>query len=115
MAGGPYTSSSATERWEPFELADGRVVGEAHLMRADEDGGYYAGFWRVPAGDLPAPFDYAMELNETIHVVEGALTIEVEGGPSLDLGPGDIASFEKGTKTRWTLREVPFREVFVLS
>jgi uncharacterized cupin superfamily protein len=115
MPGGPYTSSPSTGSWEPFELPDGRTVGEAHLMRADEDGSYYAGFWRVQAGALPAPFDYVMELNETIHVVEGALTIEVEAGPTLELGAGDLASFEKGTKTRWTLREVPFREVFVLS
>ena len=84
-------------------------------MRADEDGGYYAGFWRVPAGEVPGPFDYESELDETIHVLEGALTIEVDGGPTLELRAGDLASFEKGTKTRWTLREVPFREVFVLS
>jgi uncharacterized cupin superfamily protein len=115
---GPYrTSLDAVDGWEPFELADGSTVGEVHLLRGDEtDGGaYYTGLWRVTAAEPPPPFPYEMAQNETIYVIEGELTIEVEGGPALDLGPGDVASFTPGTKTTWRLRRVPFREVFVLS
>lgn len=103
--------------WEPFELPGGRVVGEVQLLRGDEtDGGaYYNGFWRVPAGELPEPFPYEMAQNETIYVIEGELTIEVDDGPTLDLAPGSMASFTAGTTTTWRLTKTPFKEAFVLS
>jgi uncharacterized cupin superfamily protein len=110
---GPYVTNLDTDSWEPFVLEGGRVVGEIHLLR-DEDG-YTCGLWRVPAGEAPEPFPYEMAQNETIHVLEGELTIAVDGGPSVDLEAGDVASFTPGTKTTWRLRQVPFREVFVLS
>jgi uncharacterized cupin superfamily protein len=42
------------------------------------------------------------------------VSLAVEGGPTLELAAGDIASFHAGTRTRWTIRETPFRELFVL-
>jgi uncharacterized cupin superfamily protein len=111
---GPYVSRIDVDTWEPFEVGDGRIIGEVHFLRADEDGSFYAGLWRMPAGDLPEPFDYEMAMNETIHVLEGEVSLAVEGGPTLELAAGDIASFHAGTRTRWTIRETPFRELFVL-
>lgn len=113
---GPYLTSGEGE-WEPFEVAEGVTVGEVLLLRGDDtDGGaYYNGFWRVTSPELPAPFPYEMAQNETIYVIEGALTITVEGGPVLELEEGSIASFTPGTKTTWQVRRTPFREVFVLS
>lgn len=115
--GPAYTSNERVAGgWEPFELPIGRTVGEVNLLRSeDAEPAYYAGFWRVPAGDPPEPFPYEMAQNETIYVIEGALTITVEGGEELSLGPGDLASFVAGTKTTWRLTRTPFKEVFVLS
>jgi uncharacterized cupin superfamily protein len=113
-------ASTANERvadgWEPFELPGGRIVGELQLVRS-EDGehAYTCGFWRVPSGDPPEPFPYDMAQNETIYVIEGELTIAVEGGEELHLGPGDLASFTAGTTTTWRLSKTPFKEAFVLS
>ncbi len=111
---GPYVSSLDAETWEPFEVGDGRIIGEVHFLRADEDGSYYAGLWRMPGSEPPEPFAYEMAMNETIHVLDGELELEVVGGPTLRLGAGDIASFVAGTNTRWTLVRTPFRELFVL-
>jgi uncharacterized cupin superfamily protein len=112
---GPFVSSVDADTWEPFEVGDGRVIGEVHFLRAEEDGSFYAGLWRMPGRDLPDPFDYEMAQNETIHVLEGEVELAVEGGPTLRLKAGDLASFRAGTSTRWTLRTVPFKEFFVLS
>jgi uncharacterized cupin superfamily protein len=112
---GPYLSNVDATEWEPFEVGDGRVIGEAHFVRADEDGSFYAGLWRMPGGEVPEPFEYEIAMNETIHVLEGSVQIEVTGGPTVELKAGDIVSFRAGTSTRWTMREVPFRELFVLS
>ena len=55
-----------------------------------------------------------MEADETIHIIEGHLRIEVEGGDAYDLTPGGAASFNKGARTRWTVL-APTVEFFVYS
>jgi len=111
---GSWQTHVDAEIWEPMEVA-GVVVGEVHLLRSEEgDRPYSVGLWRV-LGELPAPFDYDFEQNETIHVLEGAVTIDVGGEPAIELGPGDIASFAPGSRARWRVSRVPFKELFVLS
>ena len=111
---GPWQTRVDADGWEPMELA-GEVVGEVHTLRSDEGGRpYEAGLWRV-LGALPAPFAYDFEQNETIHVLEGAVVIEVEGGTTLELEPGDIVSFAAGSQAVWRISRTPFKELFVLS
>ena len=96
--------------WEPADFG-----GEIHFLRTEEgERPYHSGVYRA-LGEPPAPFEYAFELDETIHVLEGRVEIAVEGGPTLELGPGDLASFAAGAKAVWRIAETPFREVFVLS
>jgi uncharacterized cupin superfamily protein len=111
---GPWQTHVDTDEWEPMEL-DGTIVGEVHSLRSDEGGQTYeAGLWRV-LGELPDPFHYDFECNETIHVIEGEVVIAVEGGPTLELGPGDVASFPAGSSAAWRIARTPFKELFVLS
>jgi uncharacterized cupin superfamily protein len=94
---------------------DGQIVGEVHSLRSDEgETTYEAGFWRV-LGDLPEPFHYDFECNETIFVIEGEVVISVAGGPTLELGPGDAASFAAGSSATWRIARTAFKELFVLS
>jgi uncharacterized cupin superfamily protein len=44
-------------------------------------------------GELPA--------RETIVILAGTVRIEVQDGPTLELGPGDMASMPKGAVTSW--------------
>jgi hypothetical protein len=37
--------------------------------------------------------------------VSGRATIEVEGGPTLELGPGDIGLLHAGDRTTWRVHE----------
>ena len=46
-------------------------------------------------------------------MLEGAARIEIDGGPTLELAPGDIATLPKGAVTRWHLT-LPFKELWVL-
>ncbi len=111
---GPWKTHVDADSWEPMELA-GEIVGEVHSLRSDDgERPYEAGLWRV-LGDLPAPFAYDFEQNETIHVLEGAVVIDVDGGPTLELGEGDVASFAAGSRAVWRISRTPFRELFVLS
>lgn len=111
---GPWQTRVDAEAWEPMELG-GDVVGEVHALRSDEGGGTYeAGLWRV-LGELPAPFHYDFACDETIHVLEGEVVIAVDDGPTLALGPGDIASFAAGSAATWRIARTPFKELFVLS
>ena len=111
---GPWRTHVDADDWEPMELA-GETVGEVHLLRSDEgDRPYEAGLWRV-LGALPAPFAYDFERNETIHVLEGDVVIAVDGGPTLELSAGDVASFAAGASATWRIARTPFKELFVLS
>ena len=48
---------------------------------------------------------------EVLLVLEGAARIEIEGGPTLDLKVGDMASIPKGAVTRWQL-QLPYKEMW---
>jgi uncharacterized cupin superfamily protein len=48
-----------------------------------------------------------------ILVLEGTARIEIEDGPTLELGVGDIASMPEGAVTTWHLSP-RFKELWVL-
>jgi uncharacterized cupin superfamily protein len=99
------------QKYEPF------ILGQVQWVRRPGDGdrpALSAGFWHVTTEEAPEPFDLLIEADESLHIVEGHLRIEVEGGESFDLRPGSAASFNKGTQTRWTVVE-DTTEFFVYS
>jgi uncharacterized cupin superfamily protein len=99
------------EKYEPFEL------GQVQWVRRPGEGdrpALSAGFWHVTQEEAPEPFDLLIEADETIHIIEGHLRIEVIGGETFDLKPGSAASFNKGAQTRWTVVETA-TEFFVYS
>ena len=99
------------QKYEPFAL------GQVQWVRRSGDGhrpALSAGFWHVTTEEAPEPFDLLIEADETIHIIEGHLHIEVEGGEDFDLKAGSAASFNKGAQTRWTVVE-DTTEFFVYS
>lgn len=109
---GVWVSNASTDEWE----ADPEVGGETHLMRRNAEGEpyYEAGLWRVLPGNVPEPAPFTFEEDESVYVLEGSVEIEIVGAAKIKLGPGDIASFAKGTTTTWRV-EPPFKEFFVLT
>jgi len=104
---GVFVSSVETEQWE----ADPEVPGsEMHeLVHAD---GVWAGLTRFTAVDGPVPWTPSQR--ETIHVIQGEVTIEIAGGPAIRLKPGDMASLPAGLETVWHITP-PFMESWVIA
>ncbi len=96
---------------EPFE------VGTVQWLRRPGQGGRQdlaAGYWFVSPEEAPGPLEVVGEADETIHLLEGHVTIEIAGRPALDLRAGSSASVNKGVRASWTVHE-PTVEFFVYS
>jgi uncharacterized cupin superfamily protein len=78
-------------------------AGYVSWLRNDED--IQAGMWACTPADQPDVYEATFELNETILVLEGRVRVEILGGETYELGPGDMASFVAGTVGRWTILE----------
>jgi uncharacterized cupin superfamily protein len=100
---GIFVSNIATDEW----ITDPEVGGEMHVLMEIE--GAYAGMSRFGAVAEVGP--WTLPARETILVLEGAARIEIAGGPTLELGVGDMASLPEGAVTIWHLT-LPFKELW---
>lgn len=108
-------ASIETDGWEPF-VVEGEQAGEVAWLRQAQVGDrpLVAGVWRALSGQLPETVPYVFHGHETFHVIEGEVTIAVDGEEPVRLQPGDIASYTDGTKSTWTI-STPFKKFFVVS
>jgi uncharacterized protein len=110
------TATIDTSAYEPFNGFDAVLAGDPAAQVAwlrttsGGDGMLYAGMFTAQ----PSTFRYTFGGDETFHVIDGDLDIAVDGGATVTLKPGDIASFPKGARSTWTIR-APFRKFFVIS
>ena len=107
---GVFVSSTTTDAWR----SDPEVGGGAEEHVLFDIGTMRAGLTRFTADADPGPLTWVLTQTEVLLVLEGAVRIEIEGGPVLELKPGDMASLPKGAVTRWHLT-VPFKEMWVLA
>jgi len=106
-------TSVGAEVWEPCVTTGGRTIGEAEWLRRRTDGGWShtAMLWRCD----PMSFDYEFPGDESFLVISGLVRIELkEGGETIELKKGDVASFPKGTRSVWTILE-PLEKFTVVS
>jgi uncharacterized cupin superfamily protein len=57
--------------------------------------------WECEPSDFPWEYDE----KETCYVFEGRVTVETPKGEKVEIGPGDLVTFPKGLKCRWTVHE----------
>jgi uncharacterized cupin superfamily protein len=107
VGGGNYVSRVDSNDFEP----DDEVGGLVHMLF--EDGEAMGGLWK-PEPDVSIYTGVVLHARETIVVLAGSVRIEVENGPTLDLGVGDMASMPKGAVTTWH-PSPDFKEVWVYS
>ncbi|WP_106814241.1 cupin domain-containing protein [Microbacterium timonense] len=96
---------------EPFE------VGVVQWIRRPGDGDRQdlsAGYWFISPDETPGPMLVVGHADETVHIVEGRVRIEPEGGEPIELTAGGSASLNKGVPATWTVLE-PTVEFFVYS
>lgn len=67
------------------------------------------GIWEISPGVVTD-----VEADEMFVVLSGRATIEIQDGPTLEVGPGDVAVLPEGAVTRWTVHET-LRKVYQLS
>ena len=93
---GVWVTKAGEERFEP----DPEVGGSVHVLR--EDDAVQAGIWSAPPPeDKPNTEIFEFPHHETVYVLTGSVRIDIDGGPMLELGPGDMASFRKGVRSVW--------------
>jgi uncharacterized protein len=108
LGGGVFVTRVDSEEFEPDE----EVGGFTHMLF--EDGETMAGIWK-PGSDIGSwPKVEELHARETIVVLQGSVQIEIEDGPTLDLGPGDMASMPKGSVTTWH-PSADFKEIWAYS
>lgn len=106
-----FHADAATTAPEPFE------VGTVRWLRKPGQGdreALSAGIWEVTPEQAPEAFDLPIHQDESIYIVSGHLRIDVQGGDTLELTAGSMASFNEGAMTRWQVLE-PTVEFFVYS
>jgi len=100
---GVYQSNLASDEWQ----SDPDVGGEFQVFVDQPDS--YVGMSRYLTD--PGPVSWTPSVRETLLVLEGSVRIDIEGGPSLELRVGDVASLAAGTPTTWHVT-TPFRELW---
>jgi len=104
-------STISTDDYEPFMVGD-KQAGEVHWLTTTNSSGEvtYSGLWRCE----PMTFEYEFPGDEMFQILQGNLLVEIAGEDSINLQAGDIASFDKGIKSTWTVQS-SFKKFFVIS
>ncbi|MFD9539467.1 cupin domain-containing protein [Streptomyces sp. NPDC060022] len=88
------------EPLSPAQIISGTPEVTGKVVWESVDGRRLRGVWQITPGTVTDT-----EEDEMFVVLSGAATIEVEGGPTLTVGPGDLAVLRKGDRTTWTVHE----------
>jgi len=99
---GAVVARLAQVEWRDAPIPGPWVVrGTPHARCADlsrsQDGMAYTAAWDCSAGS----FRWHNEVDETVHIVEGEVTVTDAAGTSRTLRAGDVALFHAGTTFRW--------------
>jgi len=91
----------------PEQLLEGAPV--VRTLGLYANAGLAIGIWQHGTG-----ISCDVEADEVFVVLAGRATIAVEGGPTLDVGPGDLGMLPAGAKTVWTVHET-LRKVYLVA
>jgi uncharacterized cupin superfamily protein len=97
---------------EAWPLADELVIeglpqASGCVLSQSGDGRFMRGIWAC----TPGMFRWQWTVDETVTVVSGRATVAMGDGRRIELKPGDMAFFEAGQDSVWTIHE-PFRKSF---
>ncbi|MEU8530303.1 MULTISPECIES: cupin domain-containing protein [Streptomyces] len=85
---------------DPAQIVSGDPVVTGKVLWESADGKQIRGLWQITPGVVTDT-----EADELFVVVSGRATVELEGGSTLELGPGVAAFMREGEKTVWTVHE----------
>ncbi|MFC8230119.1 cupin domain-containing protein [Streptomyces sp. NPDC057287] len=90
----------APDPLDPSQILEGTPEVSGKVLWASEDGRRIRGIWQITPGVVTDT-----EADELFVVVHGRATIEVDGGPTLTVGAGDLCVLREGDRTTWTVHE----------
>ncbi|WP_067819094.1 cupin domain-containing protein [Actinomadura kijaniata] len=98
-----FAVSVTAAELEPDTLDPASVVAgspEVSTLVLHADDRVERGIWQITPGTVTDT-----EADEIFTVVTGRATIEIEDGPTLEVGPGDVGVLTAGARTTWTVHE----------
>jgi uncharacterized protein len=95
---------TSTAKLEPSPIQsawilDGKPVARAELLSSSADGTARTYFWDCTAGR----FNWFYSFDETLHILEGDVTLKYPSGVSHRVGRGDTVFFPAGSSAEWTV------------
>ncbi|WP_035805381.1 cupin domain-containing protein [Kitasatospora mediocidica] len=97
------------EPLDPSQIVSGTPEVTGKVLWESEDGRQARGIWQITPGVVTDT-----EADELFVVISGRATVEIEGGPTLEVGPGDLAVLHEGDRTVWTVHET-LRKAYVIT
>ncbi|WP_329561578.1 cupin domain-containing protein [Streptomyces uncialis] len=88
------------EPLDPAQIVSGDPVVTGRTLWESPDGKQVRGIWQITPGVVTDT-----EADELFVVISGRATIKVDGGDTLEVGPGDAAVLRAGDRTTWTVHE----------
>jgi len=87
------------EPWpiDPASILAGQPAAAGSVVSRSKDGCVLRGLWDC----TPGRFRWEWTYDETLVVLYGRARVQVDGGPLVEIGPGDFAWFERGQKATW--------------
>jgi uncharacterized cupin superfamily protein len=83
----------------PAWILDGKPIARMELLSSSADGTASTYFWDCTAGR----FNWFYHFDETLHILEGAVTLKFPTGASQRVVAGDTIFFPAGSSAEWTV------------
>jgi uncharacterized cupin superfamily protein len=83
----------------PSWILDGKPEARLELLSSSADGTASTYFWDCTAGR----FNWFYSFDETLHILEGAVTLKFPTGASHRVVAGDTIFFPAGSRAEWTV------------
>jgi uncharacterized cupin superfamily protein len=94
---------------DPETILEGLPEVSELVLDTSPDGRVVRGVWQITPGVVRD-----VEADEIFVVISGRATVEVEGGPTLELEPGVVGVLRSGDRAVWRIHET-LRKVFQIT
>jgi len=96
---GTSTTNLVVNPIVPAWILEGAPVARLELLSSSADGTASTYFWDCTAGR----FNWFYSFDETLHILEGGVTLKFPSGTSKRLAAGDTIFFPTGSSAEWTV------------
>lgn len=83
----------------PAWVLEGNPVARIEHLSSSADGSASTYFWDCTAGR----FNWFYSFDETLHILEGSVTLKFSDGRTRHVAAGDVIFFPKGSSAEWTV------------